>query len=80
MASGTPIVCVDGGGCSELISDEVGIVVPRDNREALSEAVSKILDETKDFTTACRNRCVENYSCQSMVDGYMSVYREIYGK
>ncbi len=80
MASGTPIVCVDGGGCSELISDEIGIVVPRDDREALKEAVGKILAENKDFTEACRNRCVENYSCQAMVDGYMSVYREIYGK
>ncbi len=79
MACGTPIVCVDGGGCKELISDDIGIVVPRDDREALKEAVGKILSDPRDFTEACRNRCVENYSCKAMVEGYMNVYREIYG-
>lgn len=79
LASGTPVVCVDGGGCSELISDKVGIVVPRDDRKALKEAVIRILDAGRDYTDDCRQRCVENYSCQSMVEGYMNVYREIYG-
>lgn len=79
MASGTPIVCVDGGGCSELVSDNVGVVVPRDDREALKEAVVKILNDDRDYLNDCRQRCVENYSCKSMVDGYMNVYREIYG-
>ena len=72
-------MCVDGGGCSELISDKVGIVVPRDDRKALKEAVIRILDAGRDYTDDCRQRCVENYSCQSMVEGYMNVYREIYG-
>lgn len=79
MACGIPIVCVDGGGCRELISDKVGIVVPRDDRDALKEAVVRMLNDSRNYTEDCRQRCVENYSCQSMVEGYMNVYREIYG-
>ena len=79
MAAGTPIVCVDGGGCRELISDETGIVVPRDDIEKLTAAVSALIDKKPEMTAACRKRCEENFSLDIMTDGYMKVYREIYG-
>ena len=78
MACGTPIVCVDGGGCKELIEDGVGLVVPRDDRQALKEAVQAVLIRREDFAASCRKRCVENYSRDRMVDGYIEVYKTIY--
>ena len=80
MATGTPIVCVDGGGCKELISDEIGIVVPRDDIEKLTSSVKALLGKKSEMTAACRERCINNYSQTKMVDGYMKVYKEIYGR
>lgn len=78
LACGTPVVCADGGGCNELVGDGVGIVVPRDDREALYRAVSGILESKEAFSAGCRKRCVENYSREAMVDGYIEVYKKIY--
>lgn len=78
LACGTPVVCADGGGCNELIGDGVGLVVPRDDRNALLKAVSEILKENGTFSANCRKRCVENYSREAMVDGYIEVYKKIY--
>ena len=77
LACGTPVVCVDGGGCSELIDDTVGIVVPRDNRDSLFRAVQTLIGKKEAFSDSCRKRCVENYSCDSMVNGYIEVYKSI---
>ncbi len=78
LACGTPVVCVDGGGCNELIGDGVGIVVPRDDRTALFKAVSEMLEKNAVFSAGCRKRCVENYSREAMVNGYIEVYKNIY--
>ncbi len=78
LACGTPVVCADGGGCNELVDGGVGIVVPRDDRRELFRAVSEIMEKRLEFSAGCRKRCVENYSREAMVDGYIEVYREIY--
>ena len=79
LASGTPVVTADGGGCSELISEDTGLIVPRDDGEALLKAAEQILFDGKDYTGACRDRCLNNYSLDHMLDGYMEVYGRLYG-
>ena len=78
LACGTPVVCVDGGGCRELIDDNVGLVVPRDDRKALLEVVRALLGKKEAVSSLCRERCVTHYSRERMVDGYMEVYKRIY--
>lgn len=80
MACGTPVVCVDGGGCRELVGDGVGKIVPRDDKASLADAVREVLAQRDAFAANCRIRCEKMYSLSAMTDGYMNVYREQYGK
>lgn len=80
MACGTPVVCVDGGGCRELVNGGVGKVVPRDDKAALLDAVREVLAHRDVFAENCRSRCVDMYSLSAMADGYMNVYKEQYDK
>ena len=45
MAVGLPIIATNVGGAQEIINDDVGIVVPFNNSEALLEALRKALDQ-----------------------------------
>ena len=80
MACGTPVVCADGGGCRELVAEGVGKVVPRDDKAALLDAVREVLAHREIFAEPCRARCERYYSLSAMVNGYVNLYKEQYGK
>jgi glycosyltransferase involved in cell wall biosynthesis len=51
MASGTPVVASSAGGLAEIITEEVGLLVPPGNAEALAQAIACVLDDA-----SCSNR------------------------
>lgn len=45
MSVGKPIVMTNAGGCTELIDENSGIVVPRKDPKAIGQAISKLVND-----------------------------------
>jgi glycosyltransferase involved in cell wall biosynthesis len=81
MASGRPVVAYDSGAASEIIvPDETGIIVPRGNVAALSEAILRLLSDealARRMGDAGRRRVVNVYSVPQMARGYVDLIRSL---
>jgi glycosyltransferase involved in cell wall biosynthesis len=75
MACGTPVIGADLGSVREVVQDGVTGFVVEDVAQAV-DAVAKI--ESID-RGACRERVQRLFSVDSMVEGYLGVYRAILG-
>lgn len=51
MASGLPIVATNVGGIPEIVNDEVGVLVPPRDAEALAHALDYILDNINSYSS-----------------------------
>lgn len=76
MACSTPCVTTEVGDASLIVGDTGWVVEPK-NPQALSEAIMNALDEKNNNPKAwqarkqdCRNRIVENFSIDKMVEKY----------
>lgn len=83
MACGVPVLASDACGNDEAITNqENGYLEAIDSEELLSDAVIRILDDQKNLEATgkkAREHMVENFSIDSMVQGYSQLYREISG-
>ena len=81
MAAGIPIVATAVGGIPEIIDDGIdGIVIPSDDSDALTNAISDLLhDEGKrhDMGVNARMKFEKNFTLQAMVERYEELYEEI---
>ncbi len=81
MAAGLPTIVTDVGGNAEAVShEEVGLVVPAKNPDALGEAILRLaLDEAlrRDFGMLAQKIARERYSLEACVASYASMYRKI---
>jgi glycosyltransferase involved in cell wall biosynthesis len=76
MASGTPVIAMNRGSMSELISDgETGFLV--NSIDEAVEAVNKIASISR---KSCRESVEKRFSVDRMVDDYIKVYEEILEK
>jgi glycosyltransferase involved in cell wall biosynthesis len=76
MAAGLPVVTTDFGGASELVDNEVGIVVPRRDESALAEAFLQLLrdpERRQAMGQAARQRAVERFSMETMINARESL-------
>ncbi len=53
LACGTPVVAFDSGGTAETVDETCGIVVPRDDYDALRQAVLRVCEESCFGREAC---------------------------
>lgn len=78
MASGLPVIATDVGGNPELVVDhETGILVPKQNPAAMSNAIKHYLDNPELIIAhgqAGRSRCESVFSLNRMVGDYARVY------
>ena len=83
MAAGLPIIASRVGGLADAVShDETGLLVPPGDPEALAQALARVFSDS-----ALRERLgaagpawvARRFSPQVMVDGYLSLYREVLG-
>jgi len=51
MACGKPVIATNAGGPKEIVSEEVGIVVPPEDVNALTEAIEFMLDHHEDYSS-----------------------------
>lgn len=67
LASGLPVVSTNVGGIKEMIDDSKGILVEPRNKEALAEAMIKMIESHKDYdANYLRNSVIEKYGYESV--------------
>jgi len=75
----TPVVAFDVGGIPEIIpSDEYGFLVAVGDVLALSNAIEKaIVSSVESINTAVnlRKRVINEFSCETMCERYLSLFR-----
>lgn len=67
LASGLPVVSTNVGGIKEMIDDTKGILVEPRNKEALTEAMIKMIETHKNYdANYLRNSVIEKYGYESV--------------
>lgn len=83
MASKLPVVVTNGGGSPEIVLDrKTGLVVPSQNPDAMAAALSwmeKNPAEAGQMGERGRDRVLEQFTFEKMVNAYYSVYDEAMG-
>ena len=73
IACGTPVVTFDTGGSSETILPGCGISVPKDDVEAMADAVRKVCEDRTEYSENCR-KTAWKISSEEMIGQYISLY------
>jgi glycosyltransferase involved in cell wall biosynthesis len=80
MCSGKPIIMTNAGGCTELIDEKSGIVVPTKNPKAIAEAIIK-LTENKELRKAmgksALNRINNNFHIDKTIQETLKLYNSL---
>lgn len=67
LASGLPVVSTNVGGIKEMIDETKGILVEPRNKEALAEAIIKMIETHKNYdANYLRNSVIEKYGYESV--------------
>lgn len=77
LACGTPIAVFRTGGCPEVVTDACGMVVPKNDANALAEAVQLICAKPK---TSYHKACIEQaarFSMDKTIQSYYQLYQEV---
>jgi glycosyltransferase involved in cell wall biosynthesis len=75
LACGTPVVATRCGGPEDIVTPEVGELVPVGNTEALADALSRVLSRARTFSpTDLRAYAVDRFSWERVVSGIDAVY------
>ena len=81
IACGTPVVTYNAGGSPEILDSNTGIVVERNDIDALHTAVETILANGKEhYLEVCRNRAVLNFNKNERFKDYLNLYYELTNK
>lgn len=77
MGAGVPCIATAVGGIPQLLSNGVGVVVPPQNSEVLADAIKSAFRnraELKELGNRARQRTVENYDIDRVVDRYLAIF------
>jgi glycosyltransferase involved in cell wall biosynthesis len=80
LACGTPVVASGVDGIPEVVTDEVGVLVPPADPEALCEAILSILARPEQWdamSRSARERAVEHYDWARLADQYVMAYESL---
>ena len=83
MASGKPMICTAVGGVPELVENGCGLLVPPQDAQALSRAMSYVLESPKarkSMGRASARRAVERFDLRAMTEAYEDLYKELIAK
>jgi glycosyltransferase involved in cell wall biosynthesis len=78
MAAGKPVICTAVGGVPELVEDGCGLLVPPRDTQALSKAMSHLLEnpnDRKSMGEKSARRAVERFDLRAMTEAYEDLYR-----
>ena len=81
MACGIPVICADSGGNRELVVDgKTGFIIPPSDIQALAERLLYIREHPEEgrcMGEAGKQRLLENFSVEKMVDKTLQIYAEV---
>ena len=84
MGSGRAVVATRIGGIEEVIKKEdIALLVPTENPEALAGAVASLLDDPSQAAavgSAARDYVMEHHTAAGMVEQVQSIYRDLLGR
>ena len=83
LSCGTPVVCFNIGGNSDMVKHKFnGYLAEKNNIKDLSDGITWILDnlENKDFSNKARKYTIENFSYQIVAKKYIEFYEAILRK
>jgi glycosyltransferase involved in cell wall biosynthesis len=77
LACGTPIVATKCGGPEDIVTDKVGILVQKENDEALAKAIETILDHQNTYgKTILRDYAISKFSWEGVAGRTIDLYEE----
>lgn len=81
QACGVPVIVSDAGGLPEVVdNNKTGIVVPKEDMEAVTLAIKNLIDDPalrKSMGEAGRKRVSEKYNFEKNLTDMINIYREI---
>jgi glycosyltransferase involved in cell wall biosynthesis len=81
MAAGKPVIATDVGGTREVLThQETGILIPPGSSSVIGAAIVDLLDHPEKraaLAVAARDRVVQEFGVQRMVEGYQRVYEAL---
>jgi glycosyltransferase involved in cell wall biosynthesis len=80
MAAGKPMICTAVGGVPELVEDGCGLLVPPRDAQALSKAMSHLLENPsarKVMGEKSAKRAVERFDLRVMTEAYGDLYKKL---
>lgn len=75
LACGTPVAGFAGGAAAEIITPEVGTLVPRGDIRALAQVLGEV--ERRKERAACRRRVAEHFPARLMTERYLALYARV---
>ncbi|HZQ16273.1 MAG TPA: glycosyltransferase [Gaiellaceae bacterium] len=80
LASGTPVVSTDVGGVRDVVLDDTGFLVADGDAEGVAAALARFADDPDlraRFGEAARERTIERFSVERLVDDVDGLYRRL---
>lgn len=77
MLAGLPVVASDAGGIPEVVGD-LGILVPRGDPRKLADGIKKALAGDHPPLAAARQRAVDHFGVDQMVEGTLAAYEQFF--
>ncbi|WP_146548894.1 glycosyltransferase [Rummeliibacillus suwonensis] len=77
LACGIPVITFDAGGCSENLNDQCGIVVEKENMDALNKAIETVYNNGKPLYM---HHCIKRaklYKKEDRFNEYISTYTNV---
>ena len=90
LSMGVPVISSDVGGQKELITDEVGEIIPlmQDEKDIYLEkynqkeindfvsAIDKVLNNLNEYKKNCRQRIINNFTINKMIEKMTNIFEE----
>jgi teichuronic acid biosynthesis glycosyltransferase TuaC len=77
LACGTPVVATRSGGPEDIVNEQVGVLVPPEDPEALADAIERVLRRPDDFNPAAlRAYALRKFSWNRISRQYFELYKE----
>ncbi len=81
MALAKPVILTDGGGLSDIVKDNgTGLVIPRNDGEALTQAIYKLYKEPdlrKEFGRKAQEIAKSLFSMEEYISSIQNIYEEL---
>jgi glycosyltransferase involved in cell wall biosynthesis len=80
LACGTPVVATECGGPADIVTQAVGRLVPKENPEALADAIQEVVDNLEKYSPErLRDYALKNFSWESLAEKTLDLYQQATG-